>query len=101
MASWFDQQRLEELHEYSGDCLNFYLKCRYMIQELQTFTLLDMSSQMFFSFLPCFLAVYHATDTHLLRDPNPLKKPPPSTSGWTDREEHRDQGDSLRVGKKN
>ncbi|XP_072240408.1 afadin- and alpha-actinin-binding protein isoform X2 [Leuresthes tenuis] len=36
------------------------------------------------------------SDTHLLRDPNPLKKPPPSTSWWTDREEHRDQGDSLR-----
>ncbi|XP_008278541.1 afadin- and alpha-actinin-binding protein B [Stegastes partitus] len=38
------------------------------------------------------------SDSYLLRDPglNPLRNPPHSTSWWADREEHRNQGDSLR-----
>ncbi|KAM4583924.1 afadin- and alpha-actinin-binding protein [Odontesthes bonariensis] len=43
-----------------------------------------------------FEELHEYSDTYLRGDPNPLKKPPPSTSWWTDREEHRDQGDSLR-----
>lgn len=45
-------------------------------------------------------ACFSTTDCFLLRDPSPspLNELSHSASWWADREEHREQGDSLRVG---
>lgn len=46
--------------------------------------------------------LWSTTDNHLLREPCPtsLNEFSDSACWWADREEHREQGDSLRVSKK-
>lgn len=108
MASRFGQRRAGR-HQYSGNTVTFYLKYEYMNQKLvyvgktnNPFTLAVTSPPPSFSLMfllsPCFLST---TDSYLLRDPspNPLDEVSHSASWSADREEHREQGDSLRVGK--